>query len=124
MGFMNFFFGGTLASFFVGAEEIEVLGYAKTFLAINGVLYWVLALLFLYRFTLQGLGNSTIPTVAGVMELIMRALGGLFLVDWFGFTGAALSNPLAWIGACVPLTIAYYVEIRKLEKSRIPEISC
>ena len=101
MGFMNFFFGGTLASFFVGAEEIEVLGYAKTFLAINGVLYWVLALLFLYRFTLQGLGNSTIPTVAGVMELIMRALGGLFLVDWFGFTGAALSNPLAWIGACV-----------------------
>lgn len=117
MGFMNFSFGGTLASFFIGAEATEVIAYAQTFLSINGMLYWVLALLFIYRFTLQGLGNSTIPTVAGIMELIMRAIGGLFLVGLFGFTGAALSNPLAWIGACVPLTIAYYVEIKKLEKS-------
>lgn len=117
MGFLNFFFGGTLASFFVGAGETEVLGYAKTFLSVNGVLYWVLALLFLYRFTLQGLGNSSVPTIAGIMELIMRAMGGLFLVDMLGFTGAALSNPLAWIGACIPLTIAYYHEIKKLEKN-------
>lgn len=114
MGLMNFFFGGTLASFFVGAGETEVLEYAKTFLSINGMLYWVLALLFLYRFTLQGLGNGIVPTVAGIMELIMRALGGIFLVDLLGFTGAALSNPLAWIGACIPLTIAYYWNIKKL----------
>lgn len=117
MGIMNFFFGGTLASFFIGAEETEVIGYAQTFLSINGMLYWVLALLFIYRFTLQGLGNSSVPTIAGIMELIMRAAGGLFLVNILGFTGAALSNPLAWIGACVPLTFAYYREIRKLEKT-------
>lgn len=114
MGLMNFFFGGTLASFFVGTGETEVLEYAKTFLSINGMLYWVLALLFLYRFTLQGLGNGIVPTVAGIMELIMRALGGIFLVNMLGFTGAALSNPLAWIGACIPLTIAYYWNIKKL----------
>ena len=121
MGVMNFFFGGTLASFFIGAGETEVIGYAQTFLSINGVLYWVLALLFIYRFTLQGLGNSTVPTIAGIMELIMRALGGLFLVDMLGFTGAALSNPLAWIGAFIPLTIAYYMEIHKLEKTHALE---
>ena len=117
LGIMNFCFGGTLASFFIGADAPQVVEYAQIFLSVNGSLYWVLGLLFVYRFTLQGLGNGTVPTIAGIMELIMRAIGGIFLVDMLGFTGAAISNPLAWIGACIPLSIAYYYEIRKLGRT-------
>ena len=119
MAILNFCFGGTLASFFIGADAPEVVAYAQTFLSINGSLYWVLGLLFVYRFTLQGLGNGTVPTVAGIMELIMRSIVGIFLVDLMGYTGACLSNPLAWTGACIPLCIAYYREVRKLEKNRL-----
>ncbi|MDD3278104.1 MAG: MATE family efflux transporter [Lachnospiraceae bacterium] len=115
MGLMNFFLGYQLTGLFVGGGETEVLSLAQTFLRINGCLYWVLALLFIFRFSLQGLGNSVIPTVAGIMELIMRAIGGLLLTDLFGFTGAAVSNPLAWFGAFVPLTIAYIVSINRLD---------
>ena len=55
----------------------------------------------------QGLGQSFIPTVAGIMELIMRVLVAIFLTAQIGFLGASLANPLAWLGAVIPLGIAY-----------------
>ena len=33
------------------------------------------------------MGQSIIPTFAGIMELVMRAAAGLFLVDAFGYIG-------------------------------------
>lgn len=122
MGAVNRLFGARLAAIFVGNSETQVLELAQTFLSINGTLYWVLALLFIYRFTLQGLGQNMIPTVAGVMELIMRAIAALFLAKSMGFAGACMANPLAWIGACVPLAIAYYSYIRK-QTANIRDIS-
>lgn len=116
MGLVNIFAGSRLVSIFVGKGETEVLSLAQTFLTINGLAYWSLALLFIYRFTLQGLGNAMIPTVAGIMELVMRVFCALILVKHLGFAGACMANPLAWIGACIPLTIAYYISIHKIER--------
>ncbi len=111
---INITLGRHLVGIFVGAEATEVIGLGRTYLIINGVMYWVLALLFIYRFALQGLGHSFIPTVAGVMELIMRAFAAIVLASSIGFAGAAMANPLAWLGAAIPLTIAYQRSIRKL----------
>lgn len=123
MGLMNIFLGYQLAGLFVGGGETAVLSLAQIFLRINGCLYSILAMLFIFRFSLQGLGNSVTPTIAGVMELIMRAIGGLVLTDLFGFTGASISNPLAWIGAFVPLTIAYIMTINKLDPKQPKQIA-
>jgi len=38
----------------------------------------------------------------------------LILTAELGFAGACASNPLAWIGACIPLAIAYYHTIGKI----------
>ena len=43
---------------FVGDGEKEVVSLAQTYLNINASMYWVLALLFVFRYTLQGLGQS------------------------------------------------------------------
>lgn len=107
-GAINVIAGSQLTSIFVGSQETEVLSLSHTYLVISGCFYFALALLFIYRFTLQGLGKSFIPTVAGIMELIMRAVGALVLTGAFGFAGACASNPLAWIGACIPLACSYY----------------
>lgn len=115
MGLVNIFAGHQLTSIFVGSAETEVLSLSQTYLTINGSMYWVLALLFIYRFTLQGLGKGLIPTVAGVMELIMRAFAAIFLTGILGFSGACIANPLAWLGACIPLTIAYYHTVKKIK---------
>ena len=114
VGALMLTFGGQLASLFLGNESAEVLAYAKTLLSISGLAYWALYLLFVYRSALQGLGHKVIPTVAGIMELIMRASSGLFLIRAFGFRGACFANPLAWFGSFVPLVFTYYYTIKKI----------
>ena len=113
----NIFFGPDIMYMFVGDGQQQIIDYGQMFLVINGVCYWILALLFIFRFTLQGLGQSFVPTIAGIMELIMRVLAAIFLVDIFGYAGACVSNPLAWLGACIPLTIAFLMTRREFKRS-------
>ncbi|MBR2568193.1 MAG: MATE family efflux transporter, partial [Paenibacillus sp.] len=106
--------GHKLVEIFVGPGHPEVIELAQTYLVINSVMYFVLAFLFIFRFTLQGLGQSFVPTFAGVMELVMRIFAAIILADYLGFAGVCLANPLAWLGACIPLTIAYVMSVKKL----------
>ena len=108
--------GPYFMTLFVGPEEVEAIRLGQTYFLVNGLTYWILSLLFIFRYTLQGLGQSIVPTIAGVMELVMRATAGLFLVEAMGFLGACLGNPMAWLGSCVPLAIAYFITIRRLPK--------
>ncbi|MBQ9486752.1 MAG: MATE family efflux transporter [Selenomonadaceae bacterium] len=112
----NVFLGDDIIALFVGSEQTQVIDYGRLFLIINSGFYWVLSLLFIFRFTLQGLGESIIPTVAGAVELVMRVLAAIFLVEYWGYFGACLASPLAWIGACIPLTIAFMIVRKRLMK--------
>lgn len=115
MGVVDIFEGDRIAGIFVESGETEVLSLAHTYLIINGSMYFILACLLIYRFTLQGLGKSFAPTIAGIMELVMRSSGALVLVHFWGFKGAAISNPLAWLGATIPLAVTYYATMRKMD---------
>ena len=108
--------GPYFMTLFVGPEEVEAIRLGQTYFLVNGLTYWILSMLFIFRYTLQGLGQSIVPTVAGVMELVMRATAGIVLVDALGFLGACLGNPMAWLGSCVSLAIAYVMTVRRLPK--------
>lgn len=110
----NIFLGSKIIALFVGADETQIIEYGQLFLTTNGVCYWIMALLFIFRFTLQGLGQSFVPTVAGAAELVMRVVAAIFLVDWLGYWGACLASPMAWLGACIPLTIAFMITRKKM----------
>lgn len=94
----------------------EIISLAKTYLLINCSMYTFLALLLVFRSTLQGLGNSVMPTVAGVMELIMRVVAAVVLSAYFGFTGISWASPIAWVGAFLPLAVAYVFIIKRLNR--------
>ena len=113
----NILFGADIMHMFVGDGQEKIIEYGQQFLIINGVCYWMLAILFILRCALQGLGQSFVPTLAGVMELIMRVVAAIFLVDAFGYIGACMSNPLAWLGACIPLVIAFYITMREFNRT-------
>ena len=113
----NIYLGAEMIELFVGSEAQQVVEYGRLFLIITGLSYWALALLFIFRFTLQGLGKSFVPTLAGIVELVMRIAAAIFLVDWLGFLGACLAAPMAWIGGLLPLAIAFFMTARKLLKS-------
>lgn len=116
VGIFNIIFGSQLMTLFVGEAEPRVIEYGQVYLTTTGVCYWILALLFIYRNTLQGLGKSFVPTFAGIMELVMRAAVAIGLVDILGFWGATMASPAAWIGSCVPLAVAYYYTLRKMKR--------
>ncbi|WOC32185.1 MULTISPECIES: MATE family efflux transporter [Caproicibacterium] len=110
---INIFLGKYLVRLFVD-NAAGVIDLAQVYLVINSSFYFILAVLFVIRYTLQGLGKSFVPTFAGIMELVMRTVAALALVGPFGFAGASASNPLAWLGSAVPLCIAYFVTMRRL----------
>lgn len=121
VGLLMYLFGGALIALFVGSEEAQVISYGHLYLAVDGACYFLLALLFIFRFTLQGLGQTFIPTLAGLMELLMRAAAAFFLIDRLGYLGACLANPLAWLGACLPLLPAYLWVRRTLHRPMASE---
>ena len=106
--------GQLMVRLFVGEGAAVVVDLAWQMLAINGATYWVLGILFVLRGALQGLGHALIPTVTGVIELVMRVGAAVVLGAVFGFIGVAASNPLAWIGAVAVLIPAYAVAHRRL----------
>ena len=112
------FFSPAMLRLFVGdaAGAADVIRYGHEYLLVNGAMYWVLALLFIFRSTLQGLGQSVVPTIAGIMELVMRTAAAFGLVGWLGYLGACLANPMAWLGSCIPLAIAFFWTWRGFKK--------
>lgn len=107
LGALLIAFGSSMVRLFVGEGSDEVVELAHHMLIVNGCGYWALGMLFVLRGALQGLGHTLVPTVTGVIELVMRVVAAVVLGALIGFTGVALSNPLAWVGAIVLLVPAY-----------------
>lgn len=118
LGVIIIAFGTPMVRLFVGEGSDEVVRLAHLMLIINGCGYWALGVLFVLRGALQGLGHTLVPTVTGVIELVMRVGAALVLGALIGFEGVALSNPLAWLGAIVLLVPAYVRAHRSL--ARLP----
>ncbi|MDE5565262.1 MAG: polysaccharide biosynthesis C-terminal domain-containing protein, partial [Oscillospiraceae bacterium] len=96
-----------------------IMEYAVKYLRISGLFYPVLAVLFVLRNSLQGMGYSLLPMSAGILELVARVAAALFLVTSFGFTGVCLASPVAWVAADVLLVLATVWAMYTLPK-RVP----
>lgn len=110
------FFGHSLMKLFVSSSETRVFELAQTYFNINGSLYWILAILFILRYTLQGLGQNKIPTIAGMMELLMRSFAAIILTGMLGYAGAAAASPLAWAGSVAVLLYSYLRSMKQLKQ--------
>ena len=115
-----FLFSDTIALLFVDAGEEEILANARRFLLTNSAMYFPLALVNIVRFMIQGLGFSKLAIVAGVCEMAARSLVGFCLVPVFGYAGACLANPAAWIAADLFLIPAYF-HVMKCLRKRMPQ---
>lgn len=104
-------FGGIFTKMFISGNDLEVIAYAKHYLNTVSIFYIPLGLIFIYRNTLQGVGESFVPMMAGFAEMIARTVVAFTLPLLLDFTGIALADPAAWIAACVPLIITYYKRI-------------
>lgn len=106
--------GVPIIRLFVGEGATTVVDMAHWFLITNGSLYAMLGILLVLRGALQGLGYTFIPTMTGVVELVMRVSAALVLGALFGFTGLVWGNPMAWFGAMVLLIPAWKAAKKRL----------
>lgn len=120
IGAVMILLGRPITMLFISSESPELaaaageVGYRYLF-AMSAALP-VLYLLYAYRSALQGMGNTRIPLLSGVLELIVR-VGAAFLMGFAGWKmGLLYIEPMAWISAMVLLCSAYYVSAAKLGK--------
>lgn len=109
-------FSAPLCLMFVDAGETEVIEQAVYFIRVNACFYPVLAVLFVSRNVLQGLGYSLLPMMAGACELAARVIVAVGFVATLGFDAACYASPLAWTAAVVLLSAVYIVKMRGLKK--------
>lgn len=121
-GIALFLFGSNITQLFISGDNAHVIASAQHYLNIVALFCWVLGLLFVFRSTIQGLGNGFVPMMSGAMELIMRVLGAIILSELFKFTGICLASPIAWIGADCLLIPSYIIIMRKLKKQHSLEL--
>ncbi len=115
----TFFLGKYFVYLFVSQEEAafaSIMEYALRYLRISGLFYPVLAVLFVLRNSLQGMGYSLLPMSAGILELLARVFAAWVMVKELGFLGVCLASPAAWIAADVLLISASVYAVASLSR--------
>ena len=105
-----------LISLFLESSEVEIMANARSFIFWNSVFYIPLAVLIIYRYTIQGLGYSGLAMFAGVAEMVARVMVGCWFVPLWGYFAACIANPVAWFFACFFLIPAYFAVRKRLTK--------
>ena len=119
----SFFLGQYFVYLFLSKDDPAfgiIMEYAVRYLRISGLFYPTLAVLFVMRNSLQGMGYSLLPMSAGLTELAARVFAAYVLVRALRFLGVCLASPAAWVAADILLIIATCWALSQLGK-RIPE---
>ena len=109
-------FGDQLTMLFLDEKDPVIMQNSTQFLIIVSAFYCLLTLVNTVRFTIQGMGFSSLANIAGVMEMIARGIAGMLLVPAFGYLGACYSSPLAWLLADAFLIPAFFLCKRKVAR--------
>ena len=119
VGGLMILFGKPLLSLFITDSDpdkvAQTLAVAYEYMVVMSLGLSMLYLLFTYRTTLQGLGDTVIPMVSGFVELVMRIVCAVALPLLLNEWGIYVSEIAAWIGAAFLLIWGYYRRVRLLE---------
>lgn len=101
--------GGFCMGLFVKNPTEEVLRCAKRYLFICMWFYPFLAMIMIFRNTLQGLGRGLVPMLSGIEEMGTRVIVIMLLAGRIGYTGICCAEPVTWGCTAILLMIAYFV---------------
>ena len=111
--------GRPMIGLFISAGETAVIEKAVQYLNMVVMFFIPLLTIFVLRNGLQGLGYSRVAMFAGLFELVGRAFVAFALVGPYGFDGAILANPAAWIMADALLIPTWLHTVRMLRRNYV-----
>ena len=94
----------------------EIMVAAKRYILAIAQCYSLVAVLFVMRNTLQGLGFTYANSVAGIGEFFGRLGIAFILTPALGFDAVCYAGPAAWLLADIPLIIIYLTKHRKFKR--------
>ena len=112
---------GLLSLFGIGGNEPEVVREAVLYLNTTSLFYFTLGLLFVFRNILQGMGKNTMPMASAGVEVAVRIVATFTFVEWWGFWGVCVVNPVTWSGAVAMLLIGYFRAMRDIHGETRPD---
>lgn len=86
-------------------EEPEIIETASLYLRVDSLLYFVTAVITVFRNSLQGLGDVVIPVISSSIELAGKILVVIFLTPLLGYWGIIIAEPIVWVLMVIPLII-------------------
>ncbi len=113
--------GMPIVRLFMTEPDEEVLFAAHKYLIATAECFSLVAVLFVLRNTLQGLGFTYSNAVAGAGELIGRIAIALIFTPLIGFNAVCYAAPAAWLLADIPLTIIYLKKQKKFKVLALAE---
>lgn len=114
--------GPSVVTLFMTEQNEEIMFAAKHYLWAIAECYSLVAVLFVFRNTLQGLGFTYANTIAGVGELFGRLAVSLIFTPLIGFNAICYAGPVAWLLADIPLVMIYLSKKKKFKMLAVREV--
>ncbi len=111
-------FGRPITMLFISSDSLQLMAAAGntaySYLCTMSVFLPVLYLLYVYLSAIQGMGNTVVPMISGIIEFSLR-VGIAVIIGFTSFrNGIFGAEVAAWAGAALYLAITYYHMQRKL----------
>lgn len=111
------FAGPYVVQLFMTEYNEDIMFAAKHYLWAIAECYSLVAVLFVFRNTLQGFGFTYANMIAGAGELFGRLAVALIFTPLIGFNAVCYAGPVAWLLADIPLIVIYLIKKGKFKKS-------
>ena len=106
--------GTPMVSIFMKEQNPAIMEAAHRYLMATVQCYSLVAILFVLRNTLQGLGFTYANMIAGAGEFFGRISIAFVFSKLIGFTAVCYAAPAAWLFADIPLIFIYLIKRKQL----------
>lgn len=108
--------GPSMVKLFMSEYSESIMFAARRYLLATSQCYSLVAVLFVMRNTLQGMGFTYSNMIAGAGEFFGRIAVAFIFTPLIGFSAVCYAAPAAWLLADIPLVIIYLVKNRKFKR--------
>lgn len=100
-----FLFAPWIVRTITASGEGEIIDTATLYLRINGVFYFLPALICIFRNSMQGFGDKKTPLFSSLIELTGKVVIAFLLAPVIGYMGVIISEPIVWAVMVLPLLV-------------------
>ena len=86
----------------------DIIPLARSMLRVYALFFLFLGAIWLYNFTLRGMGDVFIPFISGLTELVLKVSLSIILFRAMGSMGIWLANPIGWVLGVIPSAIRFH----------------